>query len=250
MFSLRGKTALVTGSARGIGHAIARAFAAAGADVVLHGRDGVRLKRAAESIPPGGGRIALAESDLSREEGILDLCRKAEPAFGRIDILVNNAAARGTLGPLLDCPLESWQATMRANVSGYLQMIQMLARPMAGRGWGRVINVVSSTGLKARAGYGDYSISKAAQIMMTRQFASELGRYGITVNAIAPILTRTDFSAATWQNEEKLQRVLSLQPIPRLLEAEDCAGAAVFLASEASSMVTGTVLPVDGGALA
>jgi NAD(P)-dependent dehydrogenase (short-subunit alcohol dehydrogenase family) len=208
------------------------------------------VKDAVAAVQALGVRAAGVPADVGRAADRVRLVREAAEQLGGIDILVNNAAAKPSLGPLMDCPEETWDRIMEVNVKAYFELSRQVIPGMAARGWGRVINVSSSTGLKARRGMGEYAVSKAAEIMLTRSLAVELGQDGITVNALAPILTRTDFSERQWMNPAEVERVVGLQAIRRLAEPDDVAGAALLLASDAGRLITGQTIVVDGGALA
>ncbi|MBN9251304.1 MAG: hypothetical protein BGO03_11870 [Mesorhizobium sp. 61-13] len=244
------KTVLVAGGSRGIGRSIAVALAKSGADVSIIGRDENALAQSARQIEAHSVKANVITADLSLPEGVELAYRRHMDAFGRVDVLVNNAAAGSSNNDILDVDVADFERMLRINVTSYFRMSQLVCGDMKKRGWGRVINITSSTALKARPKMGDYSISKAGELMLTRQFAVEMAEFGITVNAIAPTLTRTEFSRWQWEDDAELDKVVRNLPIKRLAEPEDTAGLAAFLASEAASMITGAIIPVDGGSLA
>lgn len=249
-FSLSGRSALVTGGSRGIGRAIALALAEAGADVAIVSRGGEDLARTAQEIDEHDVRDIAITGDVGRPADRERIAEEVAEALSGPDILVNNAAAKPTLGPLMECPEEVWDELMKVNVKAYFELTRAVVPRMRERGWGRIINVSSTTGLKARAGMGEYAVSKAAEIMLSRSFAVELGSDGITVNALVPVLTKTEFSQRQWEDPEEVERIVSNQAIPRIGQPDDVAGAALLLASDAGSFITGSTLLVDGGLLA
>lgn len=249
-FRLEGRVALVTGGSRGIGLAIASALAEAGAVVALVSRGGDDLEEAVASIIDSGGRARSFIADVGDRGRRRELVPEVVSTLGRLDILVNNAAAKPTLGPLSDVPDDTWDLLFEVNVTAYHDLARHAVEDMRSRRWGRIINVTSSTGMKARRNMGEYAITKAAEIMLTRQLAVEHGQVGITANAIAPILMRTEFSARQFEDDEGVERVVSMQAIDRMGRPADVQGVALLLASDAGSFISGVTIPVDGGALA
>lgn len=247
-FSLSGRTALIVGGSRGIGRAIAEGFAEAGADIAVVGRTAEPLEDTVKSIEQRGVRACALVADVSRKADRLRVVADTVEGLGPLDILVNSAGAKPANGDMLDREQEELPYLLDVNVLAYYQLSVAAARDMKKRGWGRIINIASSTGQKARRGMGEYGITKAAEIMMTRAFAVELGEYGVTVNALAPILTRTEFSAAQLADPSDVARVLAMQAIKRIAEPDDLVGAALLLASDAGSFITGTTITIDGGA--
>lgn len=247
---LNDRVALITGGSRGIGLAIGRALASRGCHVAVLARTASAVETAAEQIAALGVKALPVVADAGQPAQIRQAVAKVVAELGRIDILVNGASVPPPLRSLLECDEGAWDRAMTVNLKSYFLFSQLAIRDMIPRRWGRVINITSSTGLKARKGMAEYGVSKAAEIMLTREFAVEVGEYGITVNAIAPVLTRTDFSAHQWENPKELEAVISRQAIPRLAEVEDVVGAALLLASDAGRMITGHTLIVDGGLLA
>jgi NAD(P)-dependent dehydrogenase (short-subunit alcohol dehydrogenase family) len=249
-FRLDDRVAVVTGASRGIGRAIALGLAAAGAHLVLAARRAPDLEAGAAEIRRLGRRALVVPAHLGRPPDIDRLFDETERAFGRIDILVNNAATNPVFGPLVDVEPAAWDRILALNVTGYLLAAQRAARAMLAAGRGAIVNVASTAGLRASAGIGAYSVSKAAVIMLTRVLARELAPGGVRVNAIAPALVETRFSEALWKTPEILETYLRATPMGRTGRAEEMAGAAVYLCSDAASYVTGQTLVLDGGHLA
>ncbi len=246
-FSLEGKVALVTGGSRGIGKAIAVGLANAGADVALASRKLPDLEEVAKEIKGTGRKSLVVAAHVGRLDDVNNLVTKVKGEFGKIDILVNNAATNPTMDQAIDVDERAWDSIMNLNMKGLFFLSQAVARLMKEQGGGKIINVASVAGITPDI-LPVYSISKAGVIMATKVMAQQWAQYGIRVNAIAPGLTRTRFSEALWGNQDILQGALLGTPLRRVAEPEEMVGAVVFLASDASSYVTGQVLPVDGGA--
>jgi dehydrogenase/reductase SDR family protein 4 len=246
--SLEGKIALVTGASRGIGEAIALAFAGAGADVAVSSRKQPDLEKVAEKIW-AQGRRALACAAHNREpDDLRRLMRAVHETFGRIDILVNNAATNPVMAPLVDVEEKAYDQIMNTNVKGYFLLSQLAAQAMIAQGeGGAIVNISSVGGLSPDPGLGVYCISKAAINMLTRALALELGRHNIRVNAIAPGVVKTRFSQALWSNPDIMQSELAHTPLQRIAEPEEVAHLALYLASGASPYVTGQIIVMDGG---
>ncbi len=236
-FSLENKVALVTGGSRGIGRAIALAFAEAGADVVVSSRKLPDLEQVAEEIKATGRKGLAISSHVAKAEESKNLVEKVKGEFGRIDILVNNAGTNPYMGPLIDAEEWAWDVTMNVNLKGPFMLGQMVARVMKEQGGGNIINIASTAGLNPSALH-IYSVSKAALIMLTRVMAIEWGKDNIRVNAIAPGLIKTRFSEALWKGTPAEDRAAA---------PEDITGAAVYLASDASRIVNGATIVVGGG---
>jgi NAD(P)-dependent dehydrogenase (short-subunit alcohol dehydrogenase family) len=249
-FRLDGRVALVTGGSRGIGRAVALALAQAGADVVVAARKAQDLDSVAEEVRSLGRRGLAVPAHLARRTDIDRLFESTLEAFGRLDVLVNNAATNPVFGPLADIEEDAWDRIMALNVKGYLLAAQRAARAMAPLRRGVIINMASTAGLRASPGLGAYSVSKAAVIMLTRVLGRELGPLGIRVNGIAPALIETRFSEALWKNPEILDGYLKATPLGRAGQPEEVGGAVVYLCSDAASYVTGQTLLLDGGHLA
>jgi NAD(P)-dependent dehydrogenase (short-subunit alcohol dehydrogenase family) len=249
-FSLEGKTAIITGSSRGIGEAIARAFARHGASVVLSSRKQEALDAVASSINSEGGRALAVACHTGKPDQISALFERVQKEFGSLDILVNNSATNPYFGAAVDCPESAYDKTFEVNVKGYFLMSQHAARMMATRGSGSIINVASIAGISAGPFQVVYSMTKAAVINMTKGFAKELGPQGVRVNAIAPGLVETKFAAALVENPDILKMHNQMTPLKRHAQPNEMVGAALYLASDASSYTTGSVIVCDGGATA
>ena len=246
-FDLSGRVAVVTGGSRGIGRSIALGLAEYGADVVVASRKQEDLDVVAGEIRGLGRKAAAIATHMRNQEDIDRLVRATLDQFGKIDILVNNAATNPYFGPLVDMEERSWDQIITVNLKGYFLLSQAVARGMRERGSGNIINVASTGGKKASPGLGCYSISKAGVIMLTQVLAQELGQYGIRVNAIAPGIVQTKFAEALWSNEEILSHTIQATPLGRIGQPEEMAGVVVWLASDASSYVTGQTVVLDGG---
>jgi len=250
LFSLKGKVALITGGSRGIGRAIALTFADAGADVVVSSRNRrpPELEKVAEEIRAKGRRALAMPAHVGKKEDVQNLVQKTLREFGRIDILVNNAGANPVLSSMVDLEEAAFEKVMEVNLKGALLMSQAVAQEMIKQGGGRIINISSISGLRARAdGTGAYCISKAGVNMLTQVMARELAEHNILVNAIAPGSIKTEMSRVNWIDpERRAQRIREIE-LKRFGEPEEVGGLALFLASEASSFVTGEIIRVDGG---
>ena len=246
-FSLKGKVALVTGGSRGIGKAIAVGLAKAGADVALASRKLPDLEEVAKEIKGLGRKSLAVATHIGRLEEINSLVSRVKDEFGRIDILVNNAATNPTMDQAIDIGERAWDSIMNLNLKGLFFLSQAVAKLMKEQGGGKIINVASIEGITPGI-LPVYAISKAGVIMATKVMAQQWAKYGIRVNAIAPGLTRTRFSEALWSNPDILSVAMMMTPMGRVAEPEEMVGAVIFLVSDASGYVTGQVLAVDGGA--
>lgn len=245
-FSLKGKVALVTGGSRGIGEATAIGLAEAGADIAIASRKLPDLEKVAEKIKETGGKCMPVAAHVARLDEINKLVGKVIAEYGKIDILVNNAATNPTMAAAIDIEERAWDAIMNLNLKGLFFLSQAVAKVMKEKGGGIIINVASIAGITPDV-LPIYSISKAGVIMATKVMAQQWGQYNIRVNAIAPGLTKTRFSEALWNNPDIVQVALGRNPIPRVAEPKEMVGAIIYLASNASSYVTGQTLALDGG---
>jgi NAD(P)-dependent dehydrogenase (short-subunit alcohol dehydrogenase family) len=246
--SLQGKTAIVTGASRGIGEAIAVAFAEAGARVVLASRKQQDLDRVAARITAAGGQALALAAHTGKAHDVERLVAAAAERFGGVDVLVNNAATNPYFGPLLDTPEAAWDKTFEVNLKGSFTAARAVIRHLRARGaGGSIVNVASVAGLRAAPFQGCYGMTKAALISMTQTLAAEVGPAGVRVNAIAPGLVETRFAAAIVGNDSLRQHVVGRTPLGRHAQPSEIVGAALFLASDAASYVNGHTLVVDGG---
>jgi len=254
-FDLEDKVAVISGASRGIGEAIARAYARAGASVAISSRKAENVEPVAEAINRDHpGRALAVVAHAGRPEEAQAFVQKAVDTFGRLDIAVNNAATNPHFGPLLAAEAWQWDKILEVNVKGYFWLCQAAARQMQaqaeeapGQKGGKIINMASITGIEPGPMMGVYSVSKAAVIMLTKVLAVELGADDIQVNAIAPGFVQTRFSAALWQNEMLSKRIRENTPAGRMADPEEIVGIALYLASAASDFTTGAVFTVDGG---
>lgn len=244
--SLEGKVAIITGASRGIGESIAKSFVAHGASVVLAARKPDALHQVAESL---GERALAVPTHTGKEEDCTALVAKAVERFGKVDVLVNNAATNPYFGPLLGIDMGAWDKTFEVNLKGYFFMAREVARHLQNRGEkaGSIIHMTSINGLEAAPLQGVYGMTKAAVISMTKTMAYELASSNIRVNAIAPGLVDTRFASAIVTNQEIVDTVVKKTPLGRYAVPDEIAGAAVYLASDASSFMTGHTMVVDGG---
>ena len=247
LFDMAGKVALITGSSRGIGRAIAEAYADAGAKVVVSSRRRDACDRVAEAIRARGGEAVAIACNVSDRDAIDALVAGAAESLGPIDVVVGNAATNPYYGPLAAIGDGAWDKVMATNVRSNLWLCNRAIPGMARRGEGAVVLVSSIAAFKGDAALGAYAVSKAAEIQLVRSLAAEWGPAGVRVNAIAPGLVRTDFARALWEDDARRTVRERVTPLRRIGEPEDVAGAAVFLASRAGAYVTGQCIVVDGG---
>jgi dehydrogenase/reductase SDR family protein 4 len=246
--SLEGKVALVTGGSRGIGKAIALAFAGAGADVAISSRKLPALEEVATEIKAFGRRVLPVAAHGRKPDELKQLIEIVRAEFGRLDILVNNAATNPIMAPLVEIEEYTFDVIMNTNLKGYFLLSQLAARIMIEQGdGGSILNISSVNGFTPDKGLGVYSISKAAINMLTRALALELGEYNIRVNALAPGVVKTRFSQARWGNEDLRAQDIARTPLQRFAEPDEVARMALAMVSDASSYITGQVLLIDGG---
>jgi dehydrogenase/reductase SDR family member 4 len=243
---LKDKVAIVTGASRGIGKAIAQKFANEGATVVICGRKQETLDAVAAE-PVQHGRMVPHACHVGRAEDIQRLIGTTNSNFGRVDILVNNAATNIAQEPVLNIDEGKFDKMIEVNLKSAFRLIQAVAPGMCDRGWGSIINIASIAGLRPQYHGMLYSMTKAALIMMTKSYALELGPKGVRVNAIAPGIIQTVLSEYYWKDDEKLSRMMDAQPIKHLGQPDEIADVALMLASERGSYLTGQAIVVDGG---
>jgi NAD(P)-dependent dehydrogenase (short-subunit alcohol dehydrogenase family) len=250
LFDLSGKVAVITGSSRGIGRAIAEAMADQGAKVVISSRKAEACEAAAGAINAkhGEGTAIVVPANISSKEALQALVDETRRQLGKIDILVCNAASNPYYGPMGGITDDQFRKILDNNIIANHWLIQMVAPEMVERRQGSIIIVSSIGGLKASPVIGAYNISKAADFQLARNLAQEFGPHQVRVNCIAPGLVRTDFAKALWENPDTLKQVTMFTPMERIGEPHEIAGAAVYLAADASTFVTGQAIVVDGGA--
>ena len=250
LFDLSGKIALVTGASRGIGESIARLLAQYGAHVIVSSRKIEGCEAVASSIREAGGKATALACHVGDMEQIAATFDTIKRDFGRLDILINNAAANPYFGHILDTDLGAYNKTVDVNIRGYFFMSIEAGKMMKEQGGGVILNTASVNGVTPGDMQGIYSITKAAVISMTKAFAKECGNLNIRVNALLPGLTDTKFASALTTNEKILEHALKVIPLGRVANPDEMAGTVLYLVSDASSYTTGTTVIVDGGMLA
>ena len=245
---MAGKVALVTGGGRGIGKAITRRFAEAGANVVIASRKLEVLEATARELSDLPGQVLPVACHVGHQDQLENVVRQAEERFGPIDILVNNSATNIGQGPALQVTGEMLDKMVEVNIKACLQLVNLIVPQMIERkSGGSIINIGSIAGLEPQPGGLLYSFTKAGLLMMTRSWAREFGAHNIRVNAIAPGLVQTDLSRFFWENEKFMQQLRATQPIGRPALPEEISFAALYLASDEASYVTGQTFVIDGG---
>ncbi len=253
-FNLDGKVALVTGSSRGIGESIAKTLASNGAEVILSSRNSEKgiemLNKVRQEIIDRGGKASCMTCHNGKMNEIQNLFAMIRKEYGRLDILVNNAATNPYFGDVLHVTEEAWNKTTDVNFKGYFFMCQFGANLMLENGGGSIVNVASINGIRPAPMQGIYSMTKAGVIGMTKSFAKELAPFGVRVNAVLPGLTDTKFSSVMTTNEMLMKEIVKSIPMGRFAQPDEMAGAVLYLVSGAASYTTGSTLVVDGGAIA
>ena len=246
-FSLNDRHAVITGGTRGIGLAIARGFLEQGARVSICSRKQESVDSALGELQDHAGHVKGVASHVGKADHMKSLVSTAEDHFGAIHILVNNAGTNPYFGPIVNSEEAAWDKTLDVNLKGPYLLSKTVASQMIQAGGGSIINMASIAGLSAASGQGIYSVSKAGLIMLTKVMARELGEFRVRVNCICPGLIKTKLSEALWSDSANEKAVTSLKALGRIGTPEEIVGAAIYLASDASSFTTGAIIQVDGG---
>jgi len=249
LFDLKGKVAVVTGSSRGIGRAIAERLAEHNAKVLVTSRKLDACEEVVKAIKAKGGEAFAHACNIGRKEDLQSLVNAAIQKWGGIDVLVCNAAVNPYYGPSIGTPDDAYDKVMNSNVRSNFWLCNMVLPQMAERGGGSIIIVSSIAGLIGSPTLGVYGISKAADMALARNIATEWGPKNIRANCIAPGLVRTDFAKALWENPQTYAKTVSVYPLRRIGEPDEIAGAAVFLAGPSGSFMTGQTIVIDGGGI-
>ena len=247
MYRLNKKTAIVSGGSKGIGKAIALKYAQAGADVVICSRRKENLEAAVIEAESNGFSLIPIECNTSNFDSIQSVVDLTMDKFGKVDILVNNAATNPYYGPILNSEDSHWDKIFDVNVKGYFNFAKACSISMIKNNYGKIINVASIAAKTPLEGLGVYNISKAAVVMLTKVLAKELGQHNIQINTLAPGLIKTDFSKALWEDENTYNKIVKSIPQGKMGTPEDISGMALYLASDASDFITGSIFTVDGG---
>jgi len=243
-----GRVAIITGGGQGLGRTFAKAFARQGINVIVADQNQTKAQSVADEILADGGQALATNTDIADADSTADMARQAMERFGRIDILVNNAAIFSTLDmrPFYEIPPAEWSKVLDVNITGAFHCCRAVVEPMMKAGWGRIINISSASINQGRPNYLHYTTSKAALIGMTRSMARELGASGITVNAVLPGATMTEIERKTVTPAQR-EAIIASQCIPRSERPEDLIGTILFLASDGAAFLTGQSIVVDGG---
>jgi NAD(P)-dependent dehydrogenase (short-subunit alcohol dehydrogenase family) len=243
-----GKIALITGASRGIGRAVALAFADAEADLAIAARKLPGLQEVGNEVRAKGRKCLEVAAHVRQPEDLKNLVDKTMGEYGRIDILVNNAATNPAMGAIVDTEDSVFDHIMETNLKGYFVLSKLVGRIMREQKAGHIINISSAGGVSPAYGLGPYCISKAGINMLTKAMAMELGPYNVRVNAIAPRIVKTDFSKALWTNDKLMEQEFKLTPLKVVATPEEIAQTALYLASTACNYMTGHIMVINGGA--
>jgi len=246
--SFEGKVVLVTGGSKGIGKSIALAFADAGADIVIASRKLPDLELVADEIKKMGRRVICVPTHAKKSEDLHNLVDKTMAEFGKIDVLVNNAATNPAMGDIVDTEEDTFNHIVDTNLKGYFLLSKLVGKIMRDQKSGNIVNISSAGGVSPAAGLGPYCISKAGINMLTKQMAMEMGPHNVRVNAIAPRIVKTGFSKALWTNDKLMQKEFKTTPLKCVSTPEEIAQAAMYLACSATNYMTGHILVLNGGA--
>lgn len=249
LFNLEGRVAIVTGASKGIGEAMARGLAEHGAKVVISSRKQEAVEEVADGFVKDGLEAVGIACHVANEEQRQNLINQTIDRFGRLDCIINNAGTNPYFGPIENMPQAAYQKTMDINLNAPLELSRLAFPHMKATGGGSIIHISSIEGLHATAGFAAYNLSKAGLIMLAQNQAAEWGKNNVRVNVICPGLVKTKLSAALWSDENNLKKFEQNIPLRRMAKPDEMAGLAVFLASDASSYMTGSVLVNDGGIL-
>ncbi len=247
MIDLAGKTALVTGASRGIGRAIAVGYAQAGADLALSARSAEALAETVAAVEALGRKAFVLPADVTDRDAVQGMVRDAIAALGHLDVVVNNAGGTAFMAPFTELRFDGWTKVMRLNTESIVHVMQAVGPHLLERGSGSVVNVASVAALGGTPALAPYGASKAAVVNLTQSVAIEWAGRGVRVNALCPGWTATDLNRALWEDEATSNAMTAHIPMGRWGRAEEMVGAAVFLASDSASYVTGQTLVVDGG---
>ena len=247
MLSLIKKSAIVSGGSKGIGKAIAFKYAQAGANVVICSRKKENLNDAVIEAESNGLKLIPIECNTSNFDSIKSVVDLTLDKFGKVDVLVNNAATNPYYGPILNSEDSHWNKIFDVNVKGYFNFAKACSNSMINNNSGKIINVASIAAKTPLEGLGVYNISKAAVVMLTKVLAKELGQHNIQINTLAPGFIKTDFSKALWNDEDTYNKIVKSIPQGKMGNPEDISGMALYLASSASDFITGSTFTVDGG---
>lgn len=247
MFNLKGKVAIITGSSRGIGYAIAIQLSNAGAQVIISSRKKEECESVANEIKNRGGKAEVIPCHVGRKDEISNLVRETIKMYNRIDILVSNAGTNPAFGPLENLNDNAFDKVLDVNLKSSIWLVNEASPYLKKNNTSSIIVMSSISALIGTKNIGAYGISKAAEVSLVKNLAVELGPHGIRVNAIAPGLIKTEFSRALWSDKEKLKKQNENTPLQRIGYPEDISGIAHFLASDASSFITGQLIVADGG---
>lgn len=246
--SQEGKVVLITGASRGIGKSAALAFADAGANLAIASRKLPDLQAVGDEIRAMGRECLEVSAHARKPQDLENLVEEVTKKYGRIDVLVNNAATNPAMGPIVDTEIDIWDHIIETNLKGYFVLSKLVGKVMQTQKAGHIINISSAGGVSPAEYLGPYCVSKAGINMLTKAMAMELGPYNVRVNAIAPRIVKTGFSEALWSNDKLMAKEFELTPLKCVATPDEIAQSALYLASEACNYMTGHILVLNGGA--